>query len=229
MLRLPWGWNRGDVGPVEDDPKLLPAPEDLHHPEVEDICSKYLNLRYQLLPYLYSAVRDTHQHGNSFDARALVLASRTTPQLLPSTTPICGVTACWSRLSPEVCHRADYFICRSGPGSTTGPANPHSLAATVTLAPVDLATMPLYVKAGTILPLGPIKQSTLERSSAPLELHIYPGADARFELYEDDGISMDHTRGVSSTIDIRWNEANPGDLAGSCRPVQLCTPSLRAS
>jgi alpha-glucosidase (family GH31 glycosyl hydrolase) len=72
--------------------------------------------------------------------------------------------------------------------------------------PVDLATMPLYVKAGTILPLGPIKQSTLERSSTPIGLRIYPGSDGRFALYEDDGVSMDHTRGISSTIDIRWND-----------------------
>ena len=74
------------------------------------------------------------------------------------------------------------------------------------IRPVDLATMPLYVKAGTILPLGPIKQSTLEPSTTPIELHIYPGSDARFALYEDDGISMDHTRGISSTIDMRWND-----------------------
>jgi alpha-D-xyloside xylohydrolase len=37
-------------------------------------------------------------------------------------------------------------------------------------------------------------------------LRIYPGSDGRFALYEDDGVSMDHTRGISSTIDIRWND-----------------------
>jgi alpha-glucosidase/alpha-D-xyloside xylohydrolase len=72
--------------------------------------------------------------------------------------------------------------------------------------PVDLATMPLYVKAGSILPLGPVKQSALEKSSDPLELHIFPGSDGQLTLYEDDGVTMEHTRGISSTIDIRWHD-----------------------
>jgi alpha-glucosidase (family GH31 glycosyl hydrolase) len=71
---------------------------------------------------------------------------------------------------------------------------------------VDLATIPLYVKAGSILPLGPVKQSALEKSSDPLELHLYPGNDGHLALYEDDGVGMEHTRGISSTIDIRWND-----------------------
>ena len=62
-LRLPWGWNQGNVGPVEDDPKLLPTPDQLHNADVEVICRKYLDLRYRLLPYLYSMVYQTHRTG----------------------------------------------------------------------------------------------------------------------------------------------------------------------
>ena len=60
---------------------------------------------------------------------------------------------------------------------------------------VDLETMPLYVAAGTILPLGPVKQYTAEETDQPLSISIYPGADGSFLLYEDDGRSFDYRRG----------------------------------
>ena len=56
---------------------------------------------------------------------------------------------------------------------------------------VDLETIPLYVRAGAIIPMGPVKQYTGEKVDAPLELLIYPGADGQFVLYEDDGISFE--------------------------------------
>jgi len=54
------------------------------------------------------------------------------------------------------------------------------------LTPVPLDVIPFYVRAGTILPLGPVIQST-DEAEDPLEIRIYPGADAAFSLYEDDG------------------------------------------
>src|SRR5205809_4142887 len=60
-LRLPWGWNTGDSGPLEIsqyDGAAIPDPEQLHNAQVEPICRKYLELRYRMLPYLYSAVRE---------------------------------------------------------------------------------------------------------------------------------------------------------------------------
>lgn len=208
MLRLPWGWDRGELGPVEDDLKLLPAPEDLHHPEVEEICRKYLNLRYQLLPYLYSAVHETRQTGMplmralwlSFpgDAAALIVddAYMWGESLLVA--PVTSKSATERTVYLPRGAWFDYWASESNAPIAGG--------ATHTRA-VDLTTLPLYVKAGTILPLGPVKQSTLEPSTDPLELHIYPGTDARFALYEDDGISIDHTRGISSTIEISWNDS----------------------
>jgi alpha-glucosidase (family GH31 glycosyl hydrolase) len=63
------------------------------------------------------------------------------------------------------------------------------------------------VKAGAIVPMGPVRQFATEKVAAPLEVHVYPGADGRFSLYEDDGLSMEYARGVSSVIEMEWTDA----------------------
>ena len=76
-LRLPWGWNTGDPGPDEIrnyDGAAIPDPSQLHDARVEPICRKYLELRYRMLPYLYSAVHEcaTHRHaGHALAVAAL--------------------------------------------------------------------------------------------------------------------------------------------------------------
>ena len=71
---------------------------------------------------------------------------------------------------------------------------------------VDLEILPLYVKAGTILPLGPVKQYAQEASSDPLTLRIYPGADGAMALYQDDGISFGYLKGQFSRLLCTWND-----------------------
>jgi alpha-D-xyloside xylohydrolase len=66
--------------------------------------------------------------------------------------------------------------------------------------------MPLFVRAGSIVPTGPEIQSTAENASGPITLNIYTGADARFSLYEDDGVSRQYLRGQYSRIPLSWNE-----------------------
>ena len=98
MLRLPWGWDMGTYGPAEVSESAaatLPKPEDLHNKAVEEICRKYLNLRYQLLPYLYSAVAETHATGLAPDAFAVVGLSGGCQGFERWTMRICGATACW--------------------------------------------------------------------------------------------------------------------------------------
>jgi alpha-glucosidase/alpha-D-xyloside xylohydrolase len=73
--------------------------------------------------------------------------------------------------------------------------------------PVDLETLPLYVRAGSILPLGPVKQYVDEKVDAPLHLSVFPGADASFLLYEDDGISFDYRKGQWMGIMMTWKDA----------------------
>jgi alpha-glucosidase (family GH31 glycosyl hydrolase) len=72
---------------------------------------------------------------------------------------------------------------------------------------VDLETMPIYVRAGAILPLGPVKQYTAEKSDEPLSISVYPGADGEFLLYEDDGKSFNYRKGEWIGVRMKWNDA----------------------
>jgi alpha-D-xyloside xylohydrolase len=72
-------------------------------------------------------------------------------------------------------------------------------------APLDI--VPLYVRAGAIIPMGPVIQYATERPDAPYEIRIYPGADGKFTLYEDDNETYAYERGQSARYDLSWNDA----------------------
>ncbi|RAJ82071.1 alpha-D-xyloside xylohydrolase [Chitinophaga dinghuensis] len=74
-------------------------------------------------------------------------------------------------------------------------------------ATAPLSRMPLYVKAGSILPVGPVLQYTAERKPDTLNIYVYTGKDASFELYEDENINYGYERGAYSRIRFTWNEA----------------------
>jgi alpha-glucosidase (family GH31 glycosyl hydrolase) len=85
---------------------------------------------------------------------------------------------------------------------------------------VDLETTPLYVRAGAIVPLGPVKQFTDEKVEGPLTITIYAGADGAFSFYEDDGNSFNYRKGEWMGIEMRWNDARrvlKMELAGGSR------------
>jgi alpha-D-xyloside xylohydrolase len=72
---------------------------------------------------------------------------------------------------------------------------------------VNLETIPVFIKGGSILPWGPAKQYSSEKSDEPLALRIYPGADATFCLYEDEGTNHNYESGAYSQIPFTWDEA----------------------
>jgi alpha-glucosidase/alpha-D-xyloside xylohydrolase len=73
--------------------------------------------------------------------------------------------------------------------------------------PVDLETMPLYVREGAILPMGPVKQFVTERVDQPTTLTVYPGSDGSFLLYEDDGASFRHRKGEWMGVRLDWKDS----------------------
>jgi alpha-D-xyloside xylohydrolase len=88
-------------------------------------------------------------------------------------------------------------------------------------APAPLDRLPLYVRAGSIVPMGPLLQYTDEKPADPIELRIYPG---RFTLYEDDGVSDAYERGESADIEVRWDDGAPGSRSPRARDRSLACP-----
>jgi alpha-glucosidase/alpha-D-xyloside xylohydrolase len=207
-LRLPWGWNTGDPGPIEIknyEGAAIPDASQLHNAQVEPICRKYLELRYRMLPYIYSAVRECTQTGMPV-MRGLWLHYSDDPAAVAR-----GDEFLWGRdvLAAPVVEQ----------GATSRNVYlPHGTwydfwtderfegGREITRA-VDLETMPLYVRAGAILPFGPVKQYVDEKADEPLVVRIYPGADGSFHLYEDDGKSFNYRRGEWMGIEMSWNDA----------------------
>jgi alpha-glucosidase/alpha-D-xyloside xylohydrolase len=206
-LRLPWGWNTGDMAPEEIrgyNDVADPDPSELHNAEVEPICKKYLELRYRLLPYVYSAVRECCTTGLPV-MRALWLHY-----------PDDGIAVArgdeytWGRdilvapVTEKGAARRNVYLPR---GNWYDFWTEERLGGGKEITrDVDLATMPLYVREGSIIPLGPVKQYTGEQVDAPLSVSIFPGADAAFTLYEDDGISFDYRHGEWMGIAMSWKD-----------------------
>jgi alpha-glucosidase (family GH31 glycosyl hydrolase) len=206
-LRLPWGWNTGDPGPMETsnyNGAALPDASELHNAAVEPICRKYLELRYRMLPYLYSAARESTVTGLPM-MRALWLHYPDDPAAAAR-----GDVFLWGRdvlVAPVVEQgaRARTLYLPRGAWYDFWTGERFEGGREVTRA-VDLETMPLYVRAGTILPLGPVKQYTAEKVDAPLQVTVYPGADGSFLLYEDDGSSFDYRKGEWMGTRVVWDD-----------------------
>jgi len=207
-LRLPWGWNTGDPGPVEIrnyGGAAIPDATQLHNPQVEPICRKYLELRYRLLPYLYSAMYECAITGIPI-LRALWLHYPDDPKAVA-----CGDEYLWGRnllvapvVEQGITSRKVYLPHGDWYDFWTGERL-HGGAEI--LRAVDLETLPLYVRAGTILPLGPIKQYVDEKVDQPLSVSIYPGADSSFLLYEDDGNSFNYRHGDWMGLQMEWQDS----------------------
>jgi alpha-D-xyloside xylohydrolase len=73
-------------------------------------------------------------------------------------------------------------------------------------APIDI--MPLYVRAGSIVPFGPFLEYSTEKMPDPIELRIYPGKNGQFTLYEDENNNYNYEKGIHSTIHFNWDDLN---------------------
>jgi alpha-glucosidase/alpha-D-xyloside xylohydrolase len=206
--RLPWGWNTGELGPNEvvagTEGSTPPDASELHNPRIEPICRRYLQLRYRLMPYLYSAVREAHDTGMPI-MRALWLHYPDDPRAVTH-----GDEYLWGRdilVAPVVekgVSKRTLYLPR-GSWYDYWTRTPVMGGQEVTRY-VNLATMPIYVRAGAILPTDPSRQYVDEPSDQPTTLNVYPGADGEFVLYEDDGRSIDDTVAGAMWTSVRWDD-----------------------
>jgi alpha-D-xyloside xylohydrolase len=74
----------------------------------------------------------------------------------------------------------------------------------IALAPIDI--LPLYIKAGSIIPMGPVVEYATEKTNQPIELRIYPGANGEFKFYEDENDNYNYEKGQYATFTFNWND-----------------------
>ncbi len=202
-MHTPWGWNTGETGPIESRPP--PDESELHNADVEPICREYLNLRYQLMPYTYTITRETHDTGLPL-MRAMWLHYPNDPEAVKR-----GDQYLWGRdllVAPVVergAHERELYLPK-GTWYDWWTGDKTAGGGTVERE-VDLKTMPLYVRAGAIIPVDPVRQYADEPASEPTTIRIYSGADGNFVLYDDDGKSLDYLKDAGNWTAFKWNDA----------------------
>jgi len=228
-LRLPWGWNLGTPGPLEGAERLgnWPAQQDLRNPDVERICRKFLELRYQLLPYIYSTFEQAHRTGLP-PVRGLWLAHPNDQRALQ-----CADQYMWGDhilvapvLERAATKRTVYLPSGEWWDFWTNQRTRSEQGVEITRE-LDLSTIPLYLRAGAIVPMGPVRQYATEPMDDPVTLRVYPGADGRFSWYQDDGVSFEYQHGQFLRIDCSWQDsARKLRLARSGRNVPFASTKV---
>ncbi|WP_216859061.1 TIM-barrel domain-containing protein [Hymenobacter citatus] len=185
-------------------------------PVVEANIRQLLDVRYRLLPYLYSAAWQVHQNGSTL-MRPLVMDFPTDtaathqayeyafgPAFLvaPVTKP--SVTT-WPVYLPKAAAWYNFWTGQRHAGGQT------------VAAPASQTTTPVFVKAGAIVPLGKRLQYTGQKAADTLEIRVYAGADGRFALYEDEGDSYRYEQGQYTLIDFAWDEKRQTLTIGPCQ------------
>ncbi|MEO7102152.1 MAG: TIM-barrel domain-containing protein [Gemmatimonadaceae bacterium] len=203
-LHLPWGWDGGDGGPPETRGFTV-DPAEMHNTMVEPICRTYMELRYKLLPYLYTAVRECHDTGMPI-MRALWLHHPG-----DATAVARGDEYLWGRdllVAPVVEKGATSRSLYLPRGSWYDFWNEERMDGGREIdRAVDLATLPLYVRGGSVIPMGPVKQYVDEPSEEPMTLVVFPGADGESSWYEDDGNTFDYRRGDYMAVKMNWHDS----------------------
>jgi alpha-D-xyloside xylohydrolase len=179
---------------------------------------KYIHFRYQLLPYIYSLTAAETLHDYTmlrmlafdfrhdpavFDIRdqfmfgpALLICPVTEPMYFgPGSARLVDIPKQRRVYLPAGCDWYDFWTNRRYEGGQTITAD----------APLDI--IPIFVRAGSILPIGPVVQHSGEKLNEPIELRIYSGRDAKFTFYEDEGDGYGYEQGQFATVELQWSDA----------------------
>jgi alpha-glucosidase/alpha-D-xyloside xylohydrolase len=174
--------------------------------QAEPILAKFLRLRYQLMPYTYSLGYSSYKTGAPF-MRALFMDFPQDPNAadIPDeymfgpaflVAPVTEQGATHrSVYLPAGCDWYNYWTNERLKGGQTITAD----------APID--EIPLFVRAGSIVPLGSPVESTARKQEIA-SVRVYPGADADFTLFSDDGTTYAYEKGISSITRLHWDDAS---------------------
>jgi len=197
-------------------------------PEAQKILVSFDRLRYRLLPYTYSLAWKTTNESYTpmrplvMDFRSDVRAQNTWDEFMYGPAFLVNPLT-----EPAATSRRVYFPNAKWYDFWTGTSanGPREITAE---APLD--QLPLYIRAGSIVPMGPDVEWSTEKPANPIELRVYRGADGEFTLYEDENDNYNYEKGVHATISFRWDDAKQtltiGDRQGEY-PGMLANRTFR--
>jgi alpha-D-xyloside xylohydrolase len=182
-----------------------PENEIWSYDKVEPILIKFDKLRYRLMPYIYSlAWRVTNEDYTI--QRPLVMDWRTDPKVRDIGDQFMfGPSILVSPVLEADANRRRLYLPASPAWYDFWTGAPQEGGREIE-ASTPLDRIPLFVPAGSILPLGPQVEYANENPAGEIELRIYPGADGNFELYQDAGDSYDYEHGAYSVIPLHWSQ-----------------------
>ena len=172
---------------------------------VYDAIAKYINLRYSLLPYIYTASWEVTAKQSTM-MRALVMdfakdkdaLNINDEYMFGSSFLVCPVTTSANNKTLYLPKGTEWFDFWTNEKLVGGQK-------VTKVCPLDI--MPLYVKAGSIVPFGPAVQYATEKKWDNLEICVYPGANGTFTLYEDENDNYNYEKGQFSLIGFNWDDA----------------------
>lgn len=179
--------------------------------QVETIARRYLELRYRLLPYIYSLAGETTRKG--------------VPPMRPLVFDFPDDARALDERHAYLFGRALHVAPVLAEGATSWPVylpasaggwydiwtGEHRDGGREHQVPASIDRVPLHARAGSILPLGPVLQSTAEATGERIDIHVFPGRDGSLTLYEDDGLTNRYEQGAGSRIHFTWDDKS-GEL-----------------
>lgn len=175
-------------------------------PEAQTILTAYDQLRYRLMPYIYSLAWKTTNQGYTIlrplvmDFRADTRAQNIADQFMFGPAILVNPVT-----EPAASSRHLYLPNATWYDFWTGSTVQGSRAID---APAPIDRLPLFIRAGSILPLGPDIEYASEKPGDPIELRVYAGANGEFTLYEDENDNYNYEKGAHATILFSWDDAS---------------------
>ena len=174
-------------------------------PDAQNILVNFDRLRYRMLPYIYSLAWKTTSEAYT-PMRPLVMDFRNDSRaqdvgdqfMYGPAFLVNPVTEPSSNTRPVYLPEAKWYDFWTGAAVEGG----HMINA---ITPLD--RLPVYVRAGSIVPLGPDQEWSTQKAEDPIELRIYPGTDGDFTIYEDENDGYAYEKGVYATIPLHWDDA----------------------
>jgi len=201
--RLPWGWGLKEMGPIEN--RENPLLSELNNPAIEPVCKQYAELRYQLMPYTYTLARQARDTGMPLmramwlhypdDKKARNLGSQYLWGRDLLIAPVFEQGAKTRDVYLPEGQWYDFWTNEIKAGSQTVTRQ------------VNISKIPIYVRAGAIIPFDPVRQYTNQKVDEPTTIKVYRGADGQFTMYEDDGISLDYLKGQATWTKMTWDDS----------------------